>query len=279
MRTRARILATILVLLLPATGIWLEGRAVVGHMLLAIGWPSASASLFDDPAWRGAALYAARRWQEAADAFGPGAANAYNRGNALARAGRYAEALAAYEAALDADPDNADAVFNKSLIADLLAQAPDGSDGVSAVLVNSPATDRRQGVKVPSADGQVTGAGTGFAGTQEGSPARGPEGGSKVGQVGKGEQKSSDSGTGKATGSASDADGAGRNGGVMVDVAAIIQARNRRIARMMELRSVEPTAQWLATLPDDPGQFLKLRILAEQARRKEHPATNQRDDD
>ena len=34
---------------------------------------------------------------------------------------------------------------------------------------------------------------------------------------------------------------------------------------MLEVRSVLPTEEWLATLSDDPGKFLKLRILAEQA--------------
>jgi len=274
-----RLLAAVLVLLLPAAGIRLEGRHLVGRALLTMGYSSAAAQFLDDPAWRGAALYAAGRWQEAADAFGPGVALAYNRANALARAGRYAQALEAYDTAIDADPDNADAQFNKSLVAGLLAEASDHSDGVSAVLASSAASERRQGSRLPSAEGQTSGTGTGFAGTQEGSSSRAPQGGSKVGRRGTGEQTSSDSGAGQATGSASDAAGAGRSGGVMVDVAGMIRARDRRYSRMLEVRSVEPTAQWLSTLPDDPGQFLKLRILAEQARRKARSAVDRRDDD
>jgi Ca-activated chloride channel family protein len=274
-----RILAAAVALLLPAIGIWLEGRTLIGHALLAAGYPAAAVRFFDDPARRGAALYAAGDWQAAAAAFGPTAANAYNRGNALARAGQLAQAIEAYDRAIDANPDDADALFNRALVAAALAQAPDNAGGISPALANSAASDRRQGSRFPAPDGQTSGAGTGFAGSQEGSSSRGPEGGSKVGRLGTDEQKSLDSGTGQATGSATDAEGAGRNGGVMVDVAAIIQARNRRVARMMEVRSVEPTEQWLETLPDDPGQFLKLRILAEQARRKEHPDAVQRDDD
>jgi Ca-activated chloride channel homolog len=30
---------------------------------------------------------------------------------------------------------------------------------------------------------------------------------------------------------------------------------------------VLPTREWLDTLPDDPGRYLKLRLSAEQARR------------
>ncbi len=269
-----RIVAAVLVVLMPCLAAFFAGRAAVGHGLLALGFPSASARLFDDPAWKGAALYAAGRWQEAADAFGP--SQAYNRGNALARAGRYAEAIAAYEVAIDRDPDDQDAVFNRTLVMALIAEAEDKPDGSRVGLVNSAATDQRRGAKVPTADGRITGAGAGFAGTQQGSSAQGPEGGSRVGQVGQGEQ-TPDAGGGRATGSASDAEGAGRNGGVMVDVVKMIQARNRRAARMLELRSVEPTDDWLTTLSDDPGQFLKLRILAEQARRRENPSV--RDDD
>jgi Ca-activated chloride channel family protein len=271
-----KVIAAVLALLLPTCGLWFEGRTVLGRALLAAGWPSAAVQLLEDPAWRGAALYAAGRWQEAAEVFG--AASPYNRGNALARAGRYAEAIESYDRALDADPDNGDAVFNKSLVAALLDAQSDKPTGLVAGQANSTATDKRQGSRLPKADGEASGIGSGYAGGQEGSSNRGPEGTGKVGLLGGGEQNVSQSGAGQARGSATDAAGLGRNGGEMVDVAAIIRARNRRIARMMDVRSVEASEEWLATLPDDPGQFLKLRIRAEQARRKT-ARVDQRDDD
>lgn len=79
-----------------------------------------AAGRFEDPAWKASALYKAGRFDEAASAFGnlPGAD--YNRGNALARAGKLEEALAAYDAALKGDAANADALFNRDLVQQLL---------------------------------------------------------------------------------------------------------------------------------------------------------------
>src|SRR5262249_44561524 len=55
-----------------------------------------------------------------ADQKGPEAR--YNLGNALARAGRLEDALAAYDETLAAVPDHADARFNRDLVAKLLEQ-------------------------------------------------------------------------------------------------------------------------------------------------------------
>lgn len=77
-----------------------------------------AARTFDDPAWRGAAWYRAGKYQEAwqalkdvdtTDAW-------YNKGNALAKLGQFAEAIAAYRKVLDRDPDHADARYNKELL-------------------------------------------------------------------------------------------------------------------------------------------------------------------
>src|SRR3546814_4076661 len=46
----------------------------------------------------------------------PGADAAYNRGNALARAGRYEDAIKAYDQALAQQPDMADAIANRRLV-------------------------------------------------------------------------------------------------------------------------------------------------------------------
>lgn len=77
-----------------------------------------AAELFDDPAWKAAAQHRAGNYPGALDSLEPldDAQSNYNRGNALARLGRYHEAIAAYDRTLAEQPQHADALFNKGLL-------------------------------------------------------------------------------------------------------------------------------------------------------------------
>lgn len=57
-------------------------------------------------------------------ALDPGARGQYNLGNALAKQGRYQEALDAYDRALQAQPDMADAIENRRIVAAAQRQQP-----------------------------------------------------------------------------------------------------------------------------------------------------------
>ena len=85
--------------------------------------PAAAAQLFADPLWRGVAHYRNRDYAAALVAFSglhhPLAH--YNRGNALVKLGRPAEAGAAYERALELDPSLEDARTNLRLVRNTLA--------------------------------------------------------------------------------------------------------------------------------------------------------------
>ena len=74
---------------------WLERNA-----------PERAAAHFDDALWRGAAHARAQQWQAAADVFAQldSAAGWFNQAQMLARLGRYADAVAAYEEALTRAP-------------------------------------------------------------------------------------------------------------------------------------------------------------------------------
>jgi Ca-activated chloride channel family protein len=81
-------------------------------------------ALARDPQLRGSAAYRAEDYVAAAEDFA-GRANAdaqYNLGNALAKAQKYREALAAYDRALKIAPDMDDAVANRKAVEDWLKQ-------------------------------------------------------------------------------------------------------------------------------------------------------------
>jgi Ca-activated chloride channel family protein len=91
---------------------------------LQAGDPQRARRLATEPLRRGTAAYRAgdysQAWQDFARSKGP--QGAYNRGNALARLGRYHDAIAAYEQALQADPAMDDAAHNKAQVEKLLRQ-------------------------------------------------------------------------------------------------------------------------------------------------------------
>jgi Ca-activated chloride channel family protein len=95
-----------------------------GAAAMARDAPDQAAALFEDPEWLAAARYRSGQYEESAAALsGIDSAEAqYNRGNALARSGQLAEAIAAYDRALELEPGHADAEFNRELVADLLEQ-------------------------------------------------------------------------------------------------------------------------------------------------------------
>ncbi len=94
------------------------------HQALREGAPDLAATLFRDEAWRAVAQYRAGNYPAAANAFSrkDDPESTYNLGNALARAGEYEAALAAYDRTLAEAPRHEDARFNRDLVARLLEE-------------------------------------------------------------------------------------------------------------------------------------------------------------
>jgi Ca-activated chloride channel family protein len=110
-----------------------------GQRLLAQGQYAEAAQRFRDPQWQGVALYRAGQFKEAAAAFAridaPEAV--FDRGNALVMLGKYADAIASYDRALQRRPDWPEAKANRALAEarrQLLAPPADDAGGTGGQL-------------------------------------------------------------------------------------------------------------------------------------------------
>ena len=109
--------------------LWLRAEQQAARALAAKDYAMA-AELAADPARRGSAEYKRGNYQQALDGFtlAGGVDADYNRGNALAKLGRYQEAIAAYDRALKAMPDLADARANKAAVEAMLKKQQPNSE-------------------------------------------------------------------------------------------------------------------------------------------------------
>ncbi len=104
---------------------WWQTPDQQGQALIRDKKPAAAAALFQNPEWKGAALYQAGKYKQAATALaGVDSADGwYNRGNALAKAGDLKAALDAYNHALKLDKAHKDAAFNRDLVKQAMRQS------------------------------------------------------------------------------------------------------------------------------------------------------------
>ena len=95
-----------------------------GQNALENGDAEIAQSLFKDPQWQASAAYKNADYDSAAELFkqGDSADDYYNLGNSLAHMGELDKAIAAYDQALQLQPDMQDAIANKKLIEQLKQQ-------------------------------------------------------------------------------------------------------------------------------------------------------------
>jgi len=93
-----------------------------GRLYFERGDYQTAADHFADPMWRGAALYRAGKFADAVEAFAlvDTPESYYNQGNALARQGKYPEAVKSYQQALEGRPDWPQAKDNLALVEKLI---------------------------------------------------------------------------------------------------------------------------------------------------------------
>ena len=118
---------------------------------LAQGDAKAAAGVAKSPDWHGGASFRAGDYESAATDYAEveNADGAYNQGNALAKLGRYDEAIAAYDRALKLSPDMDDAKANKSAVEEWMKrqQKQDKSSQKQQSKNNSPKDKQQDGDK------------------------------------------------------------------------------------------------------------------------------------
>jgi Ca-activated chloride channel homolog len=262
---RVAVLAALIALALLATDL----RERTARALYHAGLPGPAAALMGGPAWTGAALYEARRYDEAAEAFRAAdfSAQLYDLGTTLARAGRLPEAAETLDAALERDPNDEDARFNLALVEALLRrERADGPDARNAATAGA-TENKRSNSASADAENDVNSTGAGAAGDRDSGQEAQNAGPSKVTKTGRAEQSNRAMEAGRASGSIGSAEGAGRTGEANRNVAKPPEQLAHRLAPMT-LKTMAASARWLETLPDDPGVYVKRRIEHERDDRK-----------
>jgi Ca-activated chloride channel homolog len=126
---RGWLMAIALVLLAPTPraqaatlkDLWLRSDQQAAAAL-AQGDAKTAATVAKSPDWHGSASYRSGDFESAASDYAKlgNADGAYNEGNALAKLGKYEDAIAAYDRALEASPEMDDAKANKAAVEEFL---------------------------------------------------------------------------------------------------------------------------------------------------------------
>ena len=259
---------------------------------LAEGDAARAQELARDPALRGSAAYRADDYAAAATEFGHGddADAAYNQGNALAKLGRYEDALAAYDRALAADAQMDDAKANRAAVEEWLKRRPQDPKGDGRNKDGQPQDGDRQDDQKQDGeqqDGQQQDGQQQDGQQQDGQPQDGqPQDGEP--QDGQRQERQpaqpreggrSDSGDKRAKADAGEPTDPGEQGQ---------QALSRAIDEALDKEGAKPgeapvaiapdderarerqqaLEQWLQRVPDDPGGLLRRKFQLEHERRQ-----------
>jgi len=203
-------------------------------------------SLFQQPDWQASAAYRSENYQQAAAGFA--ALNHeqgfYNQGNALAKAGQYEAAIAAYDKALSLNSGDKDAVFNRQLVADLLKKQKKSPNQNN----KSPQQKDQQKSQQDKADNsqQDNQSGQQPDKSQDQSPQQsGQQEKDKQKQAEKpGEQQPKDKQQSKK------------------------ETGDKAPQSLAEQEKQQAKEQWLRLIPDDPGGLLREKFLRDHIRRQ-----------
>ena len=224
--------------------------------------------LFDDPAWKGAAAHTAGRYEDSLAALEglDGIEATYNRGNSLARLGRYDEAIASYNDVLERDPEHHDARNNRDLLLEQQQQqqqqqkeSGEQSDQQSGEPQDSPDDSQAQsGQEAQGSEGQDSADDSMSQAAAERDDATGEQSGEAEQQAPEPDQTGADvdqSTNPAMQESAEETDGERED----TQVASVADDS-------MADEDAQATEQWLRKIPDDPGGLLRRKFFYQYRR-------------
>ena len=250
--------------------------------------PKKAATLFEQPDWKGIAQYRAGDYEQAQQAFSgiDSPEGHYNRGNALAKLGKYPEAMASYQAALTQQPDHGDAQHNLSLLKKLLedqqsqssqgseSQKSDSSSDSKSQQGDGKKSDQQSQEQESQKKDQENNSDRAASNNDGNESEKGSRGSTQdsSGQDNKSEEPQSQNPSHDPQDKTDHSDIAqtspGENG-----KDADSQEQLASVSRSEEARddqkSEQALQQWLRRIPDDPGGLLRRKFLLEHRRRLE----------
>ncbi len=266
---------------------------------LAQGDAKHAAAVAAAPAWRGSADFRAGDYAAAAENYAqtPGADALYNRGNALAKLGRYEDAIGAYSKALAMQPDMADAVANRKAVEEWLKRQPKSKpkagqqNGSKSGNQDKSSSQKQQGAQQggqkrqdqeQKQDGQQQGKqdqqsrqGNQTKPGDDNTPPNGKNAKNPQSDSGKQDDQS-------ATPDASDAKASAAQKQALskaMDQALAKAGKDKNGAKVKARAAREDSAaeekrqaldQWLERVPDDPGGLLRRKFLLEYQLRQQN---------
>ena len=221
-----------------------------------------AAKIFEDEDWRAASQYRAGKFADTLATLKHAklAPELYNKGNALARLGRFEAAIETYDQALKLAPELADATYNRDLLREIVNQQhpddapedkqepPQKKDGNGGEAENEPRDQGEQGQSQADEAGRNTQ-------MRPPSPNEDPAQNDRETEQGKRERNMSSSASPNA--SSTDAE---------QQEAAEEQATDARKEAAGDPEKALATEQWLRQIPDDPGGLLRRKFLYQYGR-------------
>ena len=242
-----------------------------------------AAQQFSDPRWQAAAHYRDQQYEQSLQSLGDPvtAGDWYNYGNALARLGRWQEALSAYQNSLGLDPEHLDAAHNRDVIEDALrrqqqqAQEQGSETGEQQGQEQGQESETGQQQAQQGEEGAASQAAQGESGSTAGQEQAAVAESGQTGDTGHEEQALAGDESGAEDDPQADQEQAlvgdeTQNGDETPPDDRLLSAGQQEsdAIGIMQQEQRQATEQWLRRIPDDPGALLRRKFRhQEQSRR------------